>query len=463
MVNLCPICGSTPAKGARFCRTCGSSLKPAPGGGGEVVSPLAQTIPLVGEGRPTDGISPEDAAYSKPDTARVRQDEIERMFRQNPAAEGNGRPVEAPTEEMSASHPLSPVPVIPEGAKAGEQAVVAHASNNAQKSVATPSRRKWQLAAILLLFVALAAGTLAIFYSRQPAPIDAGSGASPIALSDRKKLVDDQLAEADLLLAAGDLDGAIAKLRYATRIDPANAEAHLRLGHALEKKGDRRAAIEEYKAATQSDAANTAAWRALAAAQSSEGLHQDSAESYTRLVSQMNDAEVDDNLRLEYADSLRRAGRTEEARSLYQKVSLSESRDLAYRASEQLGQLPLPQATGDTEAARDQRATSTQSRPADESAAQTNGTTTLTNQPVAVTPPQQPPPVNNRPAENNSEQFYRQALNIVQGRDVKTLQRAELLRALQLFQNVRDGAHSNEARKYAERLGKEYDRRRKKD
>jgi hypothetical protein len=86
---------------------------------------------------------------------------------------------------------------------------------------------------------------------------------------------------------------------------------------------------------------------------------------------------------------------------------------------------------------------------------------------ASARPPQLPalqlqaPAIDNRLGLNNNDQFYYEALNIVQGRDVKSLQRAELLRALQLFQNVQAGAHSADAQKHAERLGKEYDRRRR--
>ena len=316
---------------------------------------------------------------------------------------------------------------------------------------------------MLLLCIALTAGALAYFFSRQSATNDAG-GASPISISDQKKLVEEQLGEAETLLASGDTDGAIAKLRYAVKLDPANAEAHRRLGRALEKKGERREAIDEYRAAVENDSSNTAALRSLASAQFSEGLYNDSAESYARIIAAMNDADVDDNLRLDYADALRLAGRTEEARALYQKVTGSESLDLAHRASENLAQLPPPQMNGSNASdERDARSQSTaQNRPSNEGAATQPGNTTLAPvQPIA--PAASNTTANNRAPESNAEQFYSQALNIVQGRDVKSLQRAELLRALQLFQNVRSGPHADDARKYEDRLGKEYDRRRKND
>ncbi|MDX6695094.1 MAG: hypothetical protein QOF02_2697 [Blastocatellia bacterium] len=58
----------------------------------------------------------------------------------------------------------------------------------------------------------------------------------------------------------------------------------------------------------------------------------------------------------------------------------------------------------------------------------------------------------------SSDAFFFQAVNVVNGRDPRQLTRAELLRALQLFQNVKSGSNLSEARRQAARLGKELDR-----
>lgn len=445
--------------GARFCRACGAPLNAVGAHDtGSAVSPQAQTIPFAGEGRPTDGISPDENGYAGANTARVKQDEIDRLLRQTSAAYESRSSGVVVDEVHQTAAPDDPrlAPTIVEAETASPS------SNNAGKVAnASSNRRIWQAAAAVLLVIALTAGALAYFFSRQSSTNDEG-GASPISISDQKKLVDEQITEADALLAAGDTDGAITKLRYAVKLDPANAEAHRRLGLALEKKGERREAINEYRAAIESDSSNTAAWRALAAAQFAEGLYTESAESYARIISMMNEKDVDDNLRLDYADALRLAGRTEEARALYQKVSSSESLDLAHRASVQLTQLPLSQpASGNS--ASDSRSSVAQNRTIEESAAASQANTTL----PAPIQPSAPAPVstaaNNRAPESGDERFYTEALNIVQGHDVKSLPRAELLRALQFFQNVKSGPHAGDARKYADRLGKEYDRRRKND
>jgi hypothetical protein len=64
-------------------------------------------------------------------------------------------------------------------------------------------------------------------------------------------------------------------------------------------------------------------------------------------------------------------------------------------------------------------------------------------------------------AQDNTDAFFFQAVNLVNGREPRALQRAELVRALQLFLNVRSGPHHAEASKQSERLGKELDRRRR--
>jgi hypothetical protein len=51
-------------------------------------------------------------------------------------------------------------------------------------------------------------------------------------------------------------------------------------------------------------------------------------------------------------------------------------------------------------------------------------------------------------------------LNIVNGRDPKKLSDGELTAALNYFLRAQGGTHGAEARRYADRLGREYDRRR---
>src|SRR5947209_598437 len=78
----CPSCGATAVPEARFCRLCGAPLKA--GGaleGEEPVSPLAQTVPLKGEGRATDGLSAEDERPGASKTSRVDRADIDEILR----------------------------------------------------------------------------------------------------------------------------------------------------------------------------------------------------------------------------------------------------------------------------------------------------------------------------------------------------------------------------------------------
>lgn len=87
---------------------------------------------------------------------------------------------------------------------------------------------------------------------------------------------------------------------------------------------------------------------------------------------------------------------------------------------------------------------------------------TPTSSPVAVAQATPLPTPNSErrevATEDSSNNFYFQAVNILNGRDPRQLKRAELLHALQLFQNVKSGSNVAEARRQAARLGKELDR-----
>jgi hypothetical protein len=68
-------------------------------------------------------------------------------------------------------------------------------------------------------------------------------------------------------------------------------------------------------------------------------------------------------------------------------------------------------------------------------------------------------PAHKAPADSASSEMYQRAVNIVGGRDVKLLSRAELLQAMQYFQNVKNGPNQPDAGRQADRLGREIDRR----
>jgi tetratricopeptide (TPR) repeat protein len=447
-----------PVPEARFCRLCGAPLKPAGIHDGDAhVSPLAQTIPLTGDGRATDGLAADDHQHSAPDTSKVGRMEMESILRRVQAEyENDGQ--KAAQDSVETATTAQTTTLAPQ-LSARAQPV------NSQPATSTPSpvqalqpapnvraRRMWQVAAASLLCVALVAAVLAFVLSRRANSSDTGS-ASPIAISDQQQLVGEKLAEAEALLTSGEFNRAVEVLRAAVKLDPSNAEAHMRLGNALERTGARGEAIDEYRAAAQSNPNDVGAWGALAGAQFEEKLYNDAAESYRRLLA-ANGNNLDDESWLAYADALRLAGHTEEARAAYQKISSSTSRELAKTAREHLAELGPPAASVSTEHPRDVRA--------DEEREPSTATQSPTPSPTPLARATPTPAIANDANQLGFDSYYFQALNVVNGRDPKKIERADLLRALGLFQRAAlGGAHRLEAQRYVDRLGKEYDRRRK--
>ncbi|MDT5061601.1 MAG: Tetratricopeptide repeat [Acidobacteriota bacterium] len=462
VVKPCPSCGAMPVPEARFCRVCGAPLKAAGMHDNDApISPLAQTVPLTGEGRATDGLAQDDPSHSAPETSRVGRAEIEDILRRVQAEYGNDGQKDAPQEDSVEVAAPQTTTLASEGiAKAQPGNSQAAASTPSPAQVAQPApnvraRRMWQVAAAVLLCVALLAAVLAFVLSRRASSTDAGN-APPISINDQKQLVGEKLAEAETLLNAGEFNRAVEVLRAAVKLDPSNAEARMRLGNALERTGSRSEAIEEYRAAAQSSPNDVTAWRALASAQVEEKLYNDAAESYRRLLAASGNS-LDDETWLAYAEALRLAGRTEEARAAYQKISSAASATVAQTARRHLAELGPPAVAVNTEHARDAARPEQEERKPD---AATAPTTTST--PLARATPQMPAVANNA-SNPDYDSYYFQALNVVNGRDPKKIERADLLRALALFQRAAlGGTHRTDAQKYVDRLGKEYDRRRNK-
>jgi tetratricopeptide (TPR) repeat protein len=458
MVKPCPGCGAATVPEARFCRLCGAPLHAGAGAreSDAPISPLAQTIPLAGEGRATDGLNADEARRTASDTSRVGRAEMENLLRRAGATpprqtsdsdgDGAGEKTTPQTTTLVNEQPVPAPDSAPSASVETSAPQVSPPSTNA-----TSSRRKWQVLAIVLLCVALIAGVLAFILSRRASSTDAAGSSSPISISDQKQLVSDKLAEAEVLLGSGEFNRAVTVLRAAVKLDPSSTEAHLRLGDALEKTGARSEAIDEYRAATESDPNNRQAWRALASAQVAEKQYNDAAESYRRLIETTTEADVDDETRLAYADALRLAERADEARIAYQKISASAPPAVAQAARQHLAELGP--------------AASTTERPRDETRAGQPAAT-----PEAVIPTASPTPLASATpataaaggsAQADADAYYFKALNIVNGRDPKNLSDGELTAALNYFLRAQNGTHAAEARRYADRLGREYDRRRK--
>ncbi len=453
MAKRCPGCGAATVPEARFCRLCGTPLHAGRAREGETpVSPMAQTIPLTGEGRSTDGLGHEEAR----DTTRVARAEVEDLLRRasadvKPEGDGDAAP------EKNGAQTTTLV------AKADAPAAAQAASGDAPAAANTSARRGWQVAAAALLGVALVAVVLAFVLSRRSGPA-AEDGSSPISISDQQQLVAEKLAEAETLLASGEFNRAITVLRAAAKLSPGNAEVRMRLGNALERTGARDEAIAEYKAAAESSPENEAAWRALASAQFEEKLYSEAADSYERALALGGggDAETE----LAHAESLRLAGRVDEARAAYQSLYRmygSTSTELARTARARLAELgPAPSPPAGVEPPPPPQRPRAGEQEEEERAPEVASVSPTPQQTPQPAPTQTPAPAPAAETRVDYDSYYFLAVNIVNGREPKQIERAELLRALALFQKAAlGGSHRLEAQRYADRLGKEYDRRRK--
>ena len=483
MARLCSSCRATSTLEARFCRYCGAPLKVS----GErdedeaPVSPLAQTVPLTDDGRTTEGLTATDGpGQTAPDTAKIGPAEMENILRRSRLEQS----IAPESHEVENAFAAFESRATPSTAKIKNTAPPAAASSAATgpDSSHTRARRVWPILAFAILGLATVAGLLAFFSARRLASPGAGSMATS-SINEQQKPFEVVLSEADALSAAGDVSGAIALLRNAVRLDPSNAKAHVELGNALAKGRAHREALEEYRAATQSDPNYARGWNALAAAQFEAGLYSDAVESYRRFIAVMNEADVGDQDWLRYADALRLAGRTDEARALYQRASLSKHENVAVPAKQRLAELSAPEQN----TAADEEAAAHNTRPnsAPNRAAQASSNISSSASPAPPVARQSPPApartaqehyrrglalwsANRRAAleafraaaPSNPDAYYYLGLGYAEGREPKTLKQAELVAALQYFQLAQRGTHRAAASKYVERLGKEYDRRR---
>ena len=450
----CPSCGASAVPEARFCRLCGAPLKT--GGsldGEEPISPLAQTVPLKGEGRTTDGLTTDDERREASKTSRVDRADIDEILRRVQAEYSDDVEEQVGVESAAAPQTTTLAAGRAEAAKTADSPK----TSSSAALVAEPlqkarSRRGLLVAAVAILCVAIAAVVLALVLSHKSSPAQAMQQASA---EDQKHLAGEKLMEAETLLESGEFNHAVDLLREAVKLDPSNTEAHMRLGNALERTGSRAEAIEEYKAVAERNPDDTSAWRSLASAQTEEKLYKDAAESYRRLVA-ASGRNVDDETWLAYGDALRLAGDVSGARTAYQKVAASNEGAIAQSARQHLAEMGSTDASVNTAHPRDTRTTEQQPQARESETTAPKPSPTL--QPRATTAPTMSTGAN--PVDYDS--YYFQALNVVNGREPKQMGRAELLRALALFQRAAlGGTHRAEAQRYADRLGKEYDKRKK--
>lgn len=546
MQTTCPSCGADTFPGARFCRRCGTPLH-VPGSETGDVSPHAATVPLVqDEARPTDGLTPGDERVA-PQTSRVSLAEMERLLHSQedgsqqlsqpldpeatlisrgpavtrpnlPGYEDEEltitvpRPSEKPeADDFDVTRPVDPEATMPAGAGAwpGNQTTGAepHEPQNTadlqtnapvvapppRPSVRPgPARRVWPWVVVACIAVAvLASGGAWLAYKLlyRPALTNLPTeGPTAPVTGDAKEQFELKLQEAESLLAAGDMEGALARLREANDLDPGNTRAYRRLGELLLSKGDRREAIEAFRAAARNAPYDFNAWRVLASTQLAEGLYDDAVESYRRVLNlNAPGTRPDPNDLLGLADSLRLAGRSEEARTTYEQLLSYAPADLAEVARKHLAELSPAQATPTP---------ANTPRPGEPTPTPQATETASANVPLAPTPAPTPvpqptptpaPSAPASPAERYGrgvqlwaanrgaalEEFraaaaggyvdahYYLGLAYVEGRNPGTLKRAEVVAALQHFQLAQRGQHAAQARGYAQQLEREFDRLRR--
>jgi len=320
-----------------------------------------------------------------------------------------------------------------------------------------------------------------------------GAAAAPPAEApapDAHALGAAKLAEAEGLIAAGRKDEAVALLREAAALDPANAEPHRRLARLLLESGARRTAIEELREVIRIDASDAKAWRELADAQLAEGLHRDAADSYRRLNELDEGARADDRVQLSYADALRLSGRESDAKSIYGRLSSSRVAEVARASRQRLAQFARDDEAEDntntqaeaaapgptaSPARRDERAAGQEPRPETGRVEEVFTGRAPTPSPEARLSPNERYERgvrswgSNRSAAiadfaaaaqaGNADANYYLGLNLAEGRDARSLKRGELMGALTYFQRARRGRHGREASRYEEQLLREYDRR----
>lgn len=335
-----------------------------------------------------------------------------------------------------------------------------HGQPNAEVVAAVPlnvkARRSWQAIAILLLGLSLAAGVLAIIASRSSRNENVSS-TSPISISDQKKLFDEQLRLARLAIENQDTSGALGHLRSAAKFAPHDASDNIALGDAFTAAGAREEALDSYRSAAQIEQDSFLAWSKLATAQFEAKRFGEASESYRRMIdlaSGNKSADIDQGgLWLSLADALRLSGRAEESRTAYLRAAASTNSDISRSARARLAEFPSFVSAAES---KEQNQTAPVRKRA--SASEHPTVKRPAPGPGSGKVPRSVPEI----AEYDPDMTFGEGMKILNGRDPKQLQRADLIRALEFFQYAAQrGAHRIEAAKYANRLGKEFDRRKK--
>jgi tetratricopeptide (TPR) repeat protein len=432
---------------AKFCRQCGIFLFNSNRSGDEPeVSPQAPTIPLVSSAVPTDGLPGEGSECGPEATDPLLPVQHPQAIRRDGTRRSDGKDTEG--IKRYATRDLNS-PVSESDGEPNTDLVVAG-------PLSLKSRRSWQAIAVLLLGVSLAAGVLAIIASRSSRNENAAN-TSPISISDQKILFDEQLRLARLALENQDASGALGHSRSAAKFTPHDASDNIALGDAFAAAGAREEAIDSYRSAAQIEQHSFLAWSKLATAQFESKRFGEASESYRRLIdlaSDGNSSDIDQGgLWLSLADTLRLSGRSEESRLAYLRAAALTDSEVSRSAKARLTEFPLRVAAADSKkqnpTAPTTKRTSAGERP-------------TVKRPEPVLGSEKMPRSVPEVAGRYPDMTFGEGMKILNGQDPKQLQRADLIRALEFFQYAaQKGAHRIEAARFADRLGKEFDRRKK--
>ncbi|PYS91204.1 MAG: hypothetical protein DMF64_13235 [Acidobacteria bacterium] len=503
MTKTCPGCGATAPAEARYCRHCGTALRTTGSAGAETISPLANTEPLVaplfdtGElnvketqlnPAPPSGLGAETSIDSGEITIPVvRAARAEQTT--TTSAPDTVAPAQANSASVTTSDASSATTQPSDDAPANDGAPVQvvpppPAPRTTERRASRVGGVVGVSAVALLLLCVLGASVWFVLHRRGVTVATTNTNTNaPVTLApDAQQQAQAKVAEAQGLLSAGDTVGATARLREAIALDPTNAEAHRQLAQLLLESGARQTAIEELRAVTRLEPNDRDAWRQLAEAQFAEKLYADAADSYHTLIGLSADERADERLQLAYADALRLAGRADDASAIYIKLVASPLPDVARTSKQRLADITA--SAKPTETPRTQNtneASDAQPTPANQAAA--NATPRPHASPAPVNPSALSPAehyqrgvslwATNRNAavaefraaaagNGNPDAYYYLGLNFAEGRDPRTLGRAELVAALEFFQRARTGHFSAQARRYEDQLGQEFDRRHRK-
>lgn len=417
----CRQCGAISPLDSRFCRTCGAALRYA-SGEDTIVSPHAATVPLP---------------------------RVDRVAHSDPPSGAFAAPIEKATGD---------------------------------KKIAPEANRRALLLALAAMVVAVATAFSVLAAldkwggTRGTSP-DAEAGVTPP--TDLQAESSRLMIEAERLLAAGEVVRATETAREAVRLDDRNARAHYDLAAALELSGRRGEALVFYEAAAALAPDSPLAWQRLADAQLAEGNFAQAAQSYERLLALTPD---DAGAQLRLAAALR------EARLAAQRPALGDSSTPDAQAAPETVPAVSDERSavirfddddnaGDAEGELTARAdTDRAARPTD-----ANARTDAAPAAAALTSSMPAPQrferavalyAADRPAalaEFRSlaatipDAHYFLGLARTENRAPGAMHRAELLAALTDFQiaQARGTRFRAQAARYADQLGREYDRRRK--